>query len=45
MERDIKSSDKPTRMLICDTGGKDNGEKTVSLISGAGEAGQLHVKE
>ena len=30
-----------------DKGGKiiDNGEKTVSSISGAGKTGQLHVKE
>ena len=34
--------------LTCDKGGKSkqyNGEKTVSLINGAGEIGQLHVKE
>ena len=32
--------------LIFDKGGKNiHGEKTVSSISGAGETGQLHVKE
>ena len=32
--------------LIFDKGGKIyNGEKTISLTSGTGETGQLHVKE
>ena len=38
-------SSKKHVVLIYDKGGKNNGEKTASLISGAGKTGQLHVKE
>ena len=49
MEEDRKPRDKPTPSMgtLCLTTEARiyNGEKTVSLISGAGKTGQLQVKE
>ena len=44
--RKPRNKPRPQDQLIYDKGGKKvQGEKTVTLISGAGETGQLHVKE
>ena len=47
MEQDRKPRNKPMHLLIYDKGGKNIiqwRKKTVSLISGDGKTGQLHVK-
>ena len=47
MEQDGKSRDKPVhlRSPMTEEARIHNGEKTISLITGAGKTGQLHVKE
>ena len=48
MEQDRKPRNKPMQLWsqsVTKEAGIYNGEKPVSLISGAGQTGQLHVKE
>ena len=45
MEQDRKPRNKHTHLWSTKLGEIYNGEKTISSISGAGKAGQLHVKE
>ena len=47
MEQDRKPTNKPTHLwsISLEDATLYNGEKTVSIINGSGETGQLHVKK